>query len=97
MKSFLRVCFVLIMAALLAVQMFSMPASGFAQGRGRGRGHYKKSEKFVNGHDARNGRWDGRGPRTGITGARVFDRQRRWHRVHLKHRAVRRWHRTVGR
>lgn len=95
MKAFLRVRLVLIMAALLAAQMFSMPASGFAQGRGRGQD--KKSDKFVNGHDARDGRWDGRGPRTGITGATVFDRQRRRHRVHLKPRAVRRWHRTAGR
>ncbi|HYE65844.1 MAG TPA: hypothetical protein VD966_09675 [Pyrinomonadaceae bacterium] len=33
------------------------------QGRGRGRGQDKKAEKFKNGHDARDGRWDGRGPR----------------------------------
>jgi hypothetical protein len=31
--------------------------------RGRGRNSDKKSEKFVNGHDARDGRWDGRGPK----------------------------------
>jgi hypothetical protein len=34
----------------------------FAQ-RGRGRFNDKKSGKFINGHDARDGRWDGRGPR----------------------------------
>ena len=26
----------------------------------------KKEEKFINGHDARDGRWDGRGPRPRI-------------------------------
>jgi len=34
---------------------------------GGGRRHYrprsKKELKFINGHDARDGRWDGRGPR----------------------------------
>ncbi len=34
-------------------------------GQGRGRGQEKKLDKFVNGHDARDGRWDGRGPRIG--------------------------------
>jgi len=29
----------------------------------RGRFFDKKAEKFINGHDARDGRWDGRGPR----------------------------------
>ncbi len=37
-----------------------LPATSFSQGRGRGQD--KKLDKFVNGHDARNGRWDGRGP-----------------------------------
>ena len=44
------------------VLLVAMPALTFAQGRGRGRGQDKKAEKFVNGHDARDGRWDGRGP-----------------------------------
>jgi len=30
--------------------------------QGRGRGQQKKLDRFVNGHDARDGRWDGRGP-----------------------------------
>jgi hypothetical protein len=35
-----------------------------AQGRGRGQSNEdKKCSKFVNCHDARDGRWDGRGPR----------------------------------
>jgi hypothetical protein len=40
-----------------------LPTLASAQGRGRGRGQDKKAEKFRNGHDARDGRWDGRGPR----------------------------------
>jgi hypothetical protein len=40
-----------------------LPAASFGQGRGRGQGQQKKLDKFVNGHDARDGRWDGRGPR----------------------------------
>jgi hypothetical protein len=39
-----------------------LPTLAHAQGRGRGRGLDKKAEKFINGHDARDGRWDGRGP-----------------------------------
>ncbi len=30
----------------------------------RGRYLDKKDEKFINGHDARDGRWDGRGPKS---------------------------------
>ena len=45
---------------------------GNGNGKGRGRGHgnsgqhsnqRKKDDKFVNGHDARDGRLDGRGPK----------------------------------
>ncbi|HEV8590063.1 MAG TPA: hypothetical protein VGQ72_14405 [Pyrinomonadaceae bacterium] len=47
--------------------LLALPAMSFAQGRGRGRGRGAdlswKCGKFVNCHDARNGRWDGRGPR----------------------------------
>ncbi len=46
---------------LLIAGMFWAPVEGAAQGRGRGQA--KKAVKFVNGHDARDGRWDGRGPR----------------------------------
>ena len=62
MRSILmRVCAMLI--AFVVVTTALLPDYGFAQGRGHGRGLSKKSEKFVNGHDARDGRWDGRGPR----------------------------------
>jgi hypothetical protein len=50
------------------VLLLALPAVSIAQGRGRGRGrgydwdNNKKCAKFVNCHDARDGRWDGRGP-----------------------------------
>jgi hypothetical protein len=45
--------------------VMALPFAAFAdpQGRGRGRGQDKKDDVFVNGHDARDGRRDGRGPR----------------------------------
>ncbi|HEX8685222.1 MAG TPA: hypothetical protein VF654_01935, partial [Pyrinomonadaceae bacterium] len=46
---------------VLAVAVFlALPALTFAQ---HGRGRRNKDEVFVNGHDARDGRHDGRGPR----------------------------------
>jgi hypothetical protein len=55
---------VAISVVLLAVVL---PVTAFGQGRGhrneRGFGLGKKCGKFVNCHDARDGRWDGRGPR----------------------------------
>lgn len=66
-QSFFRI---MIMALLVAI---AIPAAALAQGRGRGhdrgRGNIswnkwdKKCGKFVNCHDARDGRLDGRGPR----------------------------------
>ena len=50
---------------VLGLMIFvGMSTDAMAQGRGRGRdrGFDKKCEKFVNCHDARDGRWDGRGP-----------------------------------
>ena len=55
-----RILFLLIFSIVLA---FVLPATALGQGRGRGRGEEKKFYKFVNGHDARDGRWDGRGRR----------------------------------
>ena len=51
------------------VILFGASSDAMAQGRGRGGSHFdKKCEKFVNCHDARDGRLDGRGPnrRTGF-------------------------------
>ena len=71
----------LVLASL--VLLAALPATSFAQGRGRGRGQDKKLDKFVNGHDARDGRWDGRGPRIGrqsLISNRII-RQRRMARL----------------
>ncbi len=59
----------------------ALPATTFGQGRGRGGGQEKKLDRFVNGHDARDGRWDGRGPgysRRSLIGNDL--RHRRWDR-----------------
>ncbi|HYO90303.1 MAG TPA: hypothetical protein VEQ40_01645 [Pyrinomonadaceae bacterium] len=52
-------------AVLTLIFAVGIPSATLAQGKGkgRGRGQDKKAEKFKNGHDARDGRWDGRGPR----------------------------------
>ena len=55
-------------AMLLFALLFvaALPLTSSAQGRGKGNGAGsnidKKCAKFVNCHDARDGRWDGRGP-----------------------------------
>src|SRR6266404_2899929 len=61
MKSMKRNRNMLVVVASLCL-LAALPSMSFAQGRGRGRGQEKKLDRFVNGHDARNGRWDGRGP-----------------------------------
>lgn len=59
-----------IRAAIVALAVaLILPTAALAQGRGRGKNknkishQEKKDAKFKNGHDARDGRWDGRGPR----------------------------------
>jgi hypothetical protein len=72
----------IILTLLLAVVI---PATALGQGRGRGHGRggifgnpNNKCGKFVNCHDARNGRWDGRGPRRNRVGnSIVYTRMRR--------------------
>jgi len=68
MKGKRKIVLVLVSLFLLS----ALPTIASAQGRGRGRGQDKKLDKFVNGHDARDGRWDGRGPQ----GTRVGHRNR---------------------
>jgi hypothetical protein len=85
------------------ILLLALPAVSVAQGRGRGRGRGpdwdKKCAKFVNCHDARDGRWDGRGPRRNaydrrysIFGNRVGYRNRSyrtndyWRRRHFTYR-----------
>jgi hypothetical protein len=66
----------LLTALLFALMiMVAAPATSWAQGNGNGRGrsngrhrnYDKKCGKFVNCHDARDGRIDGRGRRRGLT------------------------------
>jgi hypothetical protein len=59
----LWIAFVALMVAVV------LPAAALGQGRGRGRGRGDKCDKFINCHDASDGRVDGRGPRTD----RVYD------------------------
>jgi hypothetical protein len=52
---FLRSAFIIVLTAV-----FAMPTIALAQGKGhgKGKGRGKPTEVFVNGHDARDGRWD---------------------------------------
>ena len=82
---------VAVMALLLAL---IIPATAFGQGRGRhyGRGGIfgnprNKCGVFVNCHDARDGRWDGRGPRGDRVGNIVVLRNRR---IRMRHRKLER-------
>lgn len=71
-----------VISLLLAL---AMPATSFGKDRGRnGRGRDNrrwKCGKFVNCHDARDGRWDGRGPRRNR-----LDSLARWRRARLRNR-----------
>ena len=78
------------LAVLVLFASLLVPAQVVAQGNGRRRGQAKKTGKFVNGHDARDGRWDGRGPKAksvwttrgrGRHRGWTTRRQRRHHRV----------------
>jgi hypothetical protein len=77
MKSMFFRHFMVISAALVLFVSLLVPAHVVAQGNGRGRGQAKKLDKFVNGHDARDGRWDGRGPRPRLRVSRSRGRSRR--------------------
>jgi hypothetical protein len=72
---------VLTIALLLLV---AVPATSFGKDRGRrgrGRDHNNwKCGKFVNCHDARDGRWDGRGPRRNLTRWDWRNNDGRWDR-----------------
>jgi hypothetical protein len=76
-----------VLAALVLVLVTSVSTEALGQGRGRRAlgGFDKKCGKFVNCHDARDGRWDGRGPRRDRD--RRFDR--RWRRHRGNHRLTR--------
>ncbi|MFN2532859.1 MAG: hypothetical protein ABR555_16335 [Pyrinomonadaceae bacterium] len=70
-------------ALLTLLTVLVLPVGVSAQGRGRHAfGLDKKCEKFVNCHDARDGRWDGRGPRRHASlGNIIFGRNRRVRRI----------------
>ena len=78
MRSILLRKFAMLLAIVGIVIGSLLPAYAVVQGRGHGRGLSKKSGKFINGHDARDGRWDGRGPRPriGVWESRHRRRQR---------------------
>src|SRR5882724_2747035 len=56
---------------LAVVAFLALPMSAFAQSNGRGRG--KPTDVFVNGHDARDGRWDKNNGQRGRDGVRNPD------------------------
>ena len=96
MKPILRKGSVLLLAVLNLVTTIS-PVQ--ALGQGRGHGQSKKSQKFINGHDARDGRWDGRGPRPGLVSVRTYRGYRHRHSAwsrgqkHKKGRRIYDWRR----
>lgn len=66
-------------AALMFLLVITFSVDVFAQGRGRAYGLGRKCDKFVNCHDARDGRWDNRGP----------DRSGNWNSAYTRRRHVR--------
>jgi len=68
-----------LMALLIAV---SASVDAMGQGRSRRAGRVdrfdRKCEKFVNCHDARDGRWDGRGPNRDVNFRNRVRRSRRY-------------------
>jgi len=74
---------------LALIFVVALPATSLGQGRGRGRWEGskwdKKCGKFVNCHDASDGRWDRRGPRRNASVFRngiIFQQQRARQRGH---------------
>jgi len=60
------------------IMMLALPVISFGQGRGNSGNRFRKCGKFVNCHDARDGRWDNRGPRGSRVGHRTWDNDRGW-------------------
>jgi hypothetical protein len=74
------------------LMILTLSTGVMAQGRGRRVGQWdKKCSKFVNCHDARDGRWDGRGPNRRVGVTNIFRRHRRdrdsdrWERGRRRH------------
>lgn len=89
--------FGILVLSLLVVVGASTDAMG--QGRGRRVSRFdKKCAKFVNCHDARDGRWDGRGPNRRSDLSSIFrrnrrhrDRDRDWDNIGRRSRRNRDW------
>ena len=78
---------ILVLSLLMVV---SVATDAMGQGRGRRASKLdKKCAKFVNCHDARDGRWDGRGPDRDSGFTNIFRRNRR-HRDRDRDRDFRR-------
>lgn len=80
-------------ALLVLLMILSVSYDAMGQGRSRRVSQFdRKCEKFVNCHDARDGRWDGRGPRRGddLFSDRIFRRSRRRNRDRDIDRIIRR-------
>ena len=82
-------------AVLVLLMILSVSSDVLGQGRGRRVSRSdRKCAKFVNCHDARDGRWDGRGPNrsTGLfdrilrRNRRNRDRDRDWDRISRRRR-----------
>jgi hypothetical protein len=74
--------FLLIAVAALLLTL-ALPGTALADKKGRGRNSDRRSRKcakFVNCHDARDGRWDGRGPSGDLDTRAWRSRQRRQRR-----------------
>ncbi len=70
MKRIVLVILTLVMTTVISVSALADHGHTRGKDKGRGKKHFthqskdwKKNRKFVNGHDARDGRWDRRGPK----------------------------------
>ena len=72
--------FAMLITTLAVIVNLALSVETYAKQR-RGRFNDRKAGKFINGHDARDGRWDGRGPR-----ARFGDRRGRDGRFRFRDR-----------
>ena len=84
-------------AVLGLLMMLSISPDAMGQGRGRRSAHMdRKCAKFVNCHDARDGRLDGRGPNRRRSLSNIFGRNRR-DRDEIRNRRERRRDRDFDR
>ena len=92
--------FVMLAVAAFALLMTLSVSDASAQGRGHGHGNGKwdngrgnKCDKFVNCHDARDGRWDNRGPRQRLSWrSRRFENARFYRNQHGRRVRADRFH-----